>query len=217
MDGLAQNSITIESLARIPDLVHSPRENFLEIQMLYLRACLDTEEVVKRQADLIALVSTKEDGSPTPTSIAEAERIIPFCQIARSMLLSIAIVCNAILAALDPWDLSLVTDCARFCDDAISLAHEVSCFRPLGASHVPLCLIGAYMTVVDPEKQEALYQLLVEYGSDFCSANWLELAVNARQTYANARQSIFATERTDRMDGTKQTLHGEDESFCIVQ
>lgn len=216
-DGLAQNSITIESMARIPELIHAPRTNFLEIQALYLRACLDTEEVVKRQLVLTEMVSAGKQGSSTPKSVDQAGKLILLCQVARSMLLSIAIVCNAILAALDPSDLSLSTDCARFCDDAIALAHEVSCYRPLGASHVPLCLIGAYMAVADAERQQALHGLLLEYGSDFPSANWLDLAENARHAYLQARQAALDAYQPDCMPEVDMMLHGKDESLCNVQ
>ncbi|KAM0716155.1 hypothetical protein Q7P37_008669 [Cladosporium fusiforme] len=213
-DGLAQNSITIESLARIPELVHSPRTNYLEIQMLYLRACLDSEEVVQRQATFAETISALDSTSTPPAKLALAEKMIPLCQIARGMLLSIAIVCNAILAALDPTDFSLATDCARFCDDAIALAHEVSCYRPLGASHVPLSLIGAYMTVADPEKQKVIHRLLLEYGSDFPSADWLQLAVNARKKYEESRRDMWDSYRPGRYDIVDVE---QDESLCHVQ
>lgn len=204
-------------MARIPELINAPRTNFLEIQNLYLRACLDTEEVVKRQAMLTALVSAGKIGPTPPATIASVKKMLPLCQIARSMLLSIAIVCNAILTALDPTDYSLVTDCARFCDDAIELADEVSCYRPLGASHVPLCLIGAYMAVADAQRQEALRELLVEYGKDFPSASWLEVAVGARKAYEDARRAVRTVQQPDCMDGVDEVVYYEDESFCHVQ
>lgn len=216
-DGLAQNTITIESMARIPELINAPRTHFFEIQNLYLRACLDTEEVVKRQAMLTELVSAGKNDSTPPATIASAKKMLPLCQIARSMLLSIAIVCNAILTALDPTDYSLVTDCVRFCDDAIELAEEVSCYRPLGASHVPLCLIGAYMAVNDAERQEALRELLVEYGKDFPSASWLEVAVGARKAYEDARRAVRAIYQSDYRDGMDEAVSCEDESLCHVQ
>ena len=215
-DGLSNNSITVESLARMPDLVHAPRTHRMEIEDLYKRACLDTEELIIKQAVVMQKLAAGKFASPTTAAIA-LERVIPLCQTAHSMLLCVALGCNAILSAFCPWDISLIEDCDRYCDDVIALAKDVSPYRPLGASHFPLCLIAAYLTVAEPVKREKLRDLLVEFQKDFASASWLDMAEKARDGYWKAR-TAYAEDSAQNDDlQAGKPFQGEDRSFCAVQ
>jgi hypothetical protein len=51
--GLSPNSITLETPARISELIHTPRTNQDEIRDLYRGPCLNAEELVQRQAAIM--------------------------------------------------------------------------------------------------------------------------------------------------------------------
>jgi hypothetical protein len=215
-DGLSQNSMTIETMARIPDLVHAPRTNLLEIQDLYRRACLDVEELTTRKAEISQKLSGGRLASITTRAIV-TDKILPICHTAHGMLLTIALGCNSILSAIRPWDTSLVDDNARFCDEVLMLSEQVSPYRPLGASHLPMCLVAAYLAVADPVKRETLHSLLVDYQDDFSGACWVIVAEAARETYMAARLRLFERFEHELREEADLPFDGEDMSLCAVQ
>jgi hypothetical protein len=215
-DGLSQNSMTVETMARIPDLVHAPRTNLAEIQEQYRRACLDVEELSMRKAEISQKLSEGKWASMTTRAMV-TERIIPVCHTAHGMLLAITLGCNVILSALHPWDTSLAEDNARFCDDVLLLSEKVSPYRPLGASHLPLCLVAAYLAVADPVKREALHSLLVDYQDDISGACWVVVGEAARETYMASRLRLFENFEHELRDEVGRPFEGEDVSLCAVQ
>ena len=180
-DGLSLNSMTIGTMARIPDLVHAPRTNLLEIQGLYRRACLDVEELTTRKAEISEKLSEGKLASITTRAIV-TDKILPICQTAHGMLLTITLGCNSILSAIRPWDTSLAEDNSHYCDEVLLLSQQVAPYRPLGASYFPLCLVAAYLAVTDPVKRQILHGLLVEYQGDLAGACWVLVAEVARET-----------------------------------
>ena len=215
-EGLSQNSITVESLARIPDLVHAPKTHRMEIEDLYRRARLDIEELVMKQAVFMQKLAAGKYTSPS-TAAVTVERVIPLCQTAHSMLLCVALGCNAVLSAFCPGDISLIEDRDRYCDDVISLAQDVAPYRPLGASHFPICLIAAHLTVTDTVKRKELQGLLIDFQKDFPSSSWLDVAVKARDSYWRARQA-YANDIAKGSDlKAGNNFQGQERSLCAVQ
>jgi hypothetical protein len=215
-DGFSQNSMTIETMARIPDLVHAPRTNLSEIQDLYRRACLDVEELTTRKAEISQKLSEGKLASITTRALV-TDKILPICHTAHGILLTITLGCNSILSAIRPWDTSLADDNARFCDEVLLLSEQVSPYRPLGASYLPLCLVAAYLAVEDPVKKEILHGLLVEYQGDLAGACWVIVAEAARETYTAARLKLFEEIKHELRAGVDQPFEGEDVSLCAVQ
>ena len=113
--------------------------------------------------------------------------------------------------------MDLIEDSNRYCDDVLSLARDVAPYRPLGASHFPICLVPAYLTVTDPTKQRELRDLLIDFQKDFASSSWLEIAVKARDSYWRAR-TAYANDIAKASDPkAEQTFQGVERSFCAVQ
>ena len=214
--GLSQKSMTIGTMARIPELVHAPRTNHSEIQDLYQRACLDVEELSMRKAEISQRLSEGKWASITTRALV-TERIIPVCHTVHGMLLAITLGYNVILSALHPWDSSLAEDNARLCDDVLMLSEQVSPYRPLGASHLPLCLVAAYLGVTDPAKRERLHGLLVDYQEDISGACWVVVGEAARKTYMAARLRLFEKIEHELREEVDRPFEGEDVSLCAVQ
>jgi hypothetical protein len=206
--------ITTQTLARFPDLVHAPRKNCDEIWELYRRASVDAEELfARRDMVLTSLVS----GALTAATTAHtaAERVIPLYRCAYSMLLCVALGCNAMLSALSPWDVSLAEDSARYCDDVLALAPDMAQYRPLGATYFPPCLVVAYMTVTKPAKQKRLKEFLIDFQKDFAWLSWLDIATKARVSYWGTRRAQL---RKFECGGSERSGESpEDESVCAVQ
>lgn len=215
-DGLNNESITIETLSRIPEYIHAPRTHLREIKNLYRRACLDMDELAIRQTKIYEQLAAGKYASPTSMDLA-IERVIPMCQTAQSLLLTVALGCNALLVTYHPDDFTLMEECASLCDDALGMALPVSRYRPLGASHFPLCLIAAYMAVADPEKLKLFYGLLEDYENDLAGAHWLEVAMHARQSRLDAQKRVLENYGTVFTEDAGKPFEGTDASFCAVQ
>lgn len=204
----------VDDWIRVPDLVHAPRTHRDEIQNLYHRARLDAEELVKKQAVIMKRLATGESISPTATGMAVGQIIASF-HTAHILLLCICLGCNAMLSALSPWDISLTEESARYRDDVLSLAKDVAPYRPLGASHFPLCLMAAYLTVTDYVKQKELQELLIDFQKDFACSSWLEVATKARDSYWTSRQTCLDQYGQQADDEAQRQLG--DGSLCAVQ
>lgn len=209
------SSITVETLARIPDLVHAPRSHAGEIRDLYERARVDAVDLDVKKAIILERLATGSFASPPTTAIA----IIPTLLVAQSILLSVALGCNAILSALVPWDASLAEDSTQLYKSTMTLAQEVAPYRPLAASHFPLCLMACYLGVTEPGKKRAVQDLLIDFQRDFATASWLEVATKARESYWRARVAyIDDYEHRLAHDGKPdESLDGADMSFCAIQ
>jgi hypothetical protein len=189
----------------------------MDIEDLYKRACLDAEELTIKQAAVVQLLAAGKHASLATAAAMAVERIIPLCQTAHSMLLCIILGCNAILSAFRPWDMDLIEDSNRYCDDVLSLARDVAPYRPLGASHFPICLVPAYLTVTDPVKRRELRDLLVDFQKDFASSSWLDIAVKARDSYWRARTAYADDVAIESASNVERPFRGEEISFCAVQ
>lgn len=207
----------MESLVRVPDFVHTPMTHRMDIEDLYKRACLDAEELVVKQAAVTQMLAAGKHASLALAAAIAVERIIPQCQTAHSMLLCIILGCNAMLSAFRPWDVGLIEDSNRYCDDVLSLARDVAPYRPLGASHFPICLIPAYLTVTNPVERKKLQDLLIDFQKDFASSSWLDIAVKARDSYWRARTAYAEAFAKSSGPEAEQTFGGQEVSFCAVQ
>jgi hypothetical protein len=90
-------------------------------------------------------------------------------------------------------------------------------YRPLGASHFPLCLIAAYLTAIEPAEIKELRDLLMEFQKDFASSSWLTMAMKARNSYWAARTAYANDSARETDTEAEKTFEGDDKSFCAVQ
>lgn len=97
-------------------------------------------------------------------------------QTSHSILLAQAIQLNCVLRDFEPPDMDLSKELWSFVDDVIGLAKRASCYRPLGASSMPLCLVAALAATEHSDREAQLEALLVEYQADFPSTKWLRMA-----------------------------------------
>lgn len=83
------------------------------------------------------------------------------------LAISICIVFNCILRALETDDTELDVEAKSLCDSTLVLADEAAIYRPLGASYVGLCLVAAWCSTKDEKTKAKIEEVLLDYRSDF--------------------------------------------------
>ena len=133
------------------------------------------------------------------------------CQAAYGAALAMATILNSILRAfeLDHCGTSLAEDSASFVDEIIILAERASPFRPLAASHVPVCLTAGWAATDDHRRKVEIEKYLAEYETDFAISRWLEGAIWLKSQYGRYRRrksltmTPFPDENQDFLDNSR--------------
>jgi len=170
----------IRSLARIPDFVRHPESHLSEVKSSYPQLRADCQRVHTRLAKMTELISSGKVDPPTM-------KVYAHCQAAYGLVLTLATILNSILRAFDPCGTSLAKDSASFVQESITLAERVSQFRPLGASHISLCLMTGWAATDDFSQKADIEKHLAEYQTDLAETKWLEGAVWLKAQYGSRR------------------------------
>jgi hypothetical protein len=183
----------VRSLARIPDFVRHPELHLSEVKSSYPRLRADCQKVNLRLAKTTELISS---GKVDPSTM----KVYAHCQTAYSFVLTLATILNSILRAFDPRDISLADDSASFVHEIITLAERASQFRPLGASHIPLCLMTGWAATDDTSKQADIEKHITNYQTDLAETRWLERAVWLKAQYGSQRLKISTSFPKNSLD-----------------
>ena len=192
LDGSTCEGRMMCCLARLPDLMQRGRialrtKSNVQIiiaegrhQYHILKAILS--ELHDR---LNAVQEPSNDGGPQVAS--RSMRLHAHYQRTYGLALAICMFFNCILNALDPNDTVLEMESTHFCRDSLRLAYQASRYRPLGASFVMLCLVGAWCGSRDEATRATVESTLVDYGMDFPGAYTEKLMVELECTSQRLR------------------------------
>ncbi|RMJ18613.1 hypothetical protein CDV36_001693 [Fusarium kuroshium] len=175
-------SLRMRNLGMLPDFINKPEMHRTEIICAYHRLRLDMEKM----SQIVQAVSLPPGSSPTVMQL----RLSRSYYSAYSVLLCIIIIINHLMQAFDPYSLSLVSEGALFCSEVITMAHNISQYRPLGASHVPLTLAIAWAATDEPVMKGQLEALLSAYQEDWTVTKWLTMGYWWRSKFAELREKL---------------------------
>lgn len=171
----AVSSIQLRNLTQIPNFVRDPELYPLEIKYTYQQIRLDMPKMLHHMKQ-------------TP----DGTRMQANFQAGTSLLLSLALIFNSLLRIFDPLDTTLLQDSANFSDESVALAERAMQYRPLGASHILVCLVAALAaTDEDPARNIAVERMLLEYQGDFTTSKWMNVAAWLRGKYADLRNKLW--------------------------
>jgi hypothetical protein len=117
-------------------------------------------------------------------------KVYAHCQTAYGFVLTLATILNSILRTFDPYNISLAEDSTSFVHESITLAERVSQFRPLGSSHISLCLMTGWAATDDISQKAEIEKHLAVYETDLAEARWLEGAVWLKAQYGSQRLKL---------------------------
>ncbi|KAF5018895.1 hypothetical protein F66182_9114 [Fusarium sp. NRRL 66182] len=172
-------SLSIRNLGRIPDFINDPELHRMEITCAYHRLCRD----MHRLAEIVKAVSYPPGSSPTPMEL----RLTRAYNSAYSVMLTVLVIMGQLMQAFDPYNLGLVGEAALCSSEVVSMAHNISQYRPLGASHVPMTLSIAWAATEEPGLKTQLEELLEEYQQDWSVTQWMRVGYWWRNKFAELR------------------------------
>ncbi|KAI3584310.1 hypothetical protein IWW34DRAFT_608084 [Fusarium oxysporum f. sp. albedinis] len=172
-------SLSIRNLGRLPDFINDPELHRMEITCAYHRLCRD----LRKLSEIVKAVTWAPGFSPTPMQL----RLSRSYNSAYSVLLTVLVIIGQLMQAFDPYNLALVGEAALCSSEVVSLAHRISQYRPLGASHVPLTLAIAWAATDEPGMKRQLEETLEEYQQDWTVTQWMKVGYWWTDKFAELR------------------------------
>jgi hypothetical protein len=182
-------SLFLRNLIRLPAIVRDPETHLSQAISYYLLATRNLKTLQHHINRLSRVLSSKVTTHITNPPLQL--RLLVVYQTAYGILLALTILLNAILRAFDDFNPTVIGEASYLPEQVITLAEQVSAYRPLGASYMPLALMVAWAATTIPEQRQKLGMYLVEWQGDFgadyiAGALWMERMLEAlrlRQTW----------------------------------
>lgn len=167
-----------------PKFVQNPEPHLAEIAKTYMQLRLDAQQI-KQHLDQYAEVAL---GSFSSSEAARHCRI----QAAYAIISTLAVLLNSLLRVFDPWNASLVSEAVFLCDEITIQAELASCYRPIGAGYIPLCLVVAWAASDNLVQLARIEAILSEYQSDFADVPWMSRAIWLANTLDSHRIRVIS-------------------------
>lgn len=164
-------SMFLRNLIKIPSIVRQPASHLSQARSSYLLARTDLHTLSQRMSRISKALSTKLTThiSNPPLQL----RLLIVYQTAYGILLAITILLNAILRAFDNFNPLIIAESSWLPEQVLTLAEQVSRYRPLGASYMPLPLMMAWAATLIPTQRKKLEVHLLDWQTDFYGADYV--------------------------------------------
>lgn len=193
-------SLKFRTLANITEYINNPEPHRDEIMKVYEILKLDSQ---KLRNIVEGIAGTGDDPTfPRPGPGVSLHREVRDFSTAYGIVLTLMMALNGILHALDPGNISLNDDAIVIGTSILQLAKDVSPYRPLGASHIPLCLTVAWAAIDDMSKRAEVEAMIADYQTDFTTMLWMDMAYWWRNKFdIHRRNRIISKEIGTQFDG----------------
>ena len=204
------DTLSLSSLAKMPDYIRHPERHLFDMQLTYEQKRIDIERMRSRLVDVADLPPAQEIGVFSPP--VSPRTLIYLYYMAYVLLLSLALIINSLLRALDPLDITLVEDSIVFTDEVVLIAEHMAQYRPLGAGFIPICLTAAWAATSDPDKQRKIQEMVLDYQTDFAGARWMDGAMWLKDRFDLLRlKTMTAKLEKERSSFCQQSLSEDTE------
>jgi hypothetical protein len=174
-------SLRLRNLAKIPGQLQHVQQHILEVKYTYQRMRDETVNVGQRLAKLTEPCSIGINQSPpVPVPVM---RLHASLRAAYVMLLTLTMIYNAALRALDPDDVPLRKESVTFSNAIVKFAEHSSQYRPIGANSISLCLVAAWAAMDDTSTRVKVTTILGEYQADFPQIGWMGVASRLKNRF----------------------------------
>jgi hypothetical protein len=137
-----------------PELLEEARSNYREMIAVL-------EEFLTRKVEMEKQIAMNE------VKVAYGHIMDAHFQRVYAIGLSVSIILNCVLAAIDIEDTSLQVQAEHFAKETIALSEGALKFRPLGSSHMYISLMVAWGATNDQSKRNLIEEQLEQYCKDF--------------------------------------------------
>lgn len=165
----ARDIITLrpDVFAQMTPYIRYPEIYEVEIRSTYKRLGDEVNiamERVRSQLELVRLNGQQEE-SNLGTSLAQAGGLI-----------AIAFLFHGFIQAFEPDEVLFQQDITKFWAYTQELGAQSDCFRPMGASYMPVCLITARSVIADLNVRTEIDEWLSDYQRDFSESRYIHRA-----------------------------------------
>ncbi|KAL4892820.1 hypothetical protein BDV59DRAFT_178687 [Aspergillus ambiguus] len=152
-------TMTLQSLSKLPAFVHHPEEHYYEILSTYEKMRIDFVRIEQ----YLSKIWIDGAAAHNPSVLRTLNRF----QAAYCMLLSFAFVLNRVLRAFNPSNIALLQQSSVIFDKVIRTSWQASTYKPVGAGFVPVCLFLLWLCTHDTSQLGTIEGLLAYYRPQF--------------------------------------------------
>lgn len=161
----------MQCLSHVPDYMRRGRRILRgdsdDPSLVYeMRATYETSKAVVAQLQgemMGAQNCMANERSPSARSV----KIFAYYQRLYALAMTISIILNCVLGAIDIENLELGAEATYFAREILTISYEAVLYRPLGASFVSLALWAAWTGTDDEVLKSLIVAQLIEYERDF--------------------------------------------------
>jgi hypothetical protein len=188
---IPRSSTKLPTIAKFPEWIRNLSQGDLpEIAAAYLRIRNDSQRMREY------LDNWPVSGYTVMSSLVVMQR--SRYQAGYATLITLGLMLNTLLRVFHPDNLMLSAEAAFFCDEIVLEAELASCYRPLGAAYIALCLVVAWAAAEDAYQLDRIDSILADYQSDFKEINWKERAMWLRRQFGSY-QNMAGAEGTSNL------------------
>jgi hypothetical protein len=188
---IPRSSTKLPTIAKFPEWIRNLSQGDLpEIAAAYLRIRNDSQRMREY------LDNWPVSGYTVMSSLVVMQR--SRYQAGYATLITLGLMLNTLLRVFHPDNLMLSAEAAFFCDEIVLEAELASCYRPLGAAYIALCLVVAWAAAEDAYQLDRIDSILADYQSDFKEINWKERAMWLRRQFGSY-QNMAGAEATSNI------------------
>lgn len=176
-DRIPRFTTTLLSLSKFPEYLHHPYAHRAEILAVYSQLREDAQKIHPY------LNEPSEPAGLSSPVVWHGSRY----RAAYTVLITLALLLNAPLRAVDSDSAILAKEAVFFCERIVHEADMASRYRPLGAAFAVPCLVVALAAADDPQQQACIEATLADYQTDYGEVDWRKLAMWLRAVYHNYR------------------------------
>ena len=184
----AISSLTLRRLAEMSVLIRNPAPNITQIWSQYEQMKSDLSKIRGRVSKIARLLPARPDLHYSRPNHGLKIHILH--QTCHGLVLTLALVVNAILLAADNSSAVLVAEALQMQCEVLELAADASQYRPMGASYMPLCLMVVWSGTSDAEIRNGAERLLQDWQADFPAADYLAGARWLHRTFQHLQSTL---------------------------
>jgi hypothetical protein len=191
LDGSYPEGRMMCCLARLPDIIQRGKKmlrrkcqdpNLLqEARSNYQKMMAILEEFLCRKVEMQKKIETEH------IRASHARMIDAHYQRTYALGLSVSIMLNCVLCAIDIEDSSLLPQAEHFAKETVGLSKAASLYRPLGSSYMVLCLMAAWGGTTDHSIRLSIEKELDHYVQDFPHGQTARIVENVEAYFQHLR------------------------------
>lgn len=181
----------LRKVAEIVTALRHPVAHRAEMIELYELFEINRGSSLNNLGRIIEFISSKTwPPGDSLTAYPQLENIFQYCQTSYSIILTLTLIISAIIQVNSPDEEVLARENEYYCQEIVELGQQMSRYRPLGATFVPVGLSAVCAVSRCASTAKAARNLLLDYSTDFKGLCWMDTAEWFNQAFKELRSKL---------------------------